>query len=289
VKLTLPTPLAPAHAYRMPSRTWFLTGASRGLGALWADAVLAHGDNLTATARDAAALRPLAEKYGDRVLPLALDVTDRAAVDAAVQAAEHRFGAVDILVNNAGHMLVGAVEEVGADQARAQMDVNYFGALWTTRAVLPGMRERRRGRIMQVSSLGGLVAYPALGIYQASKWALEAMSQSLAAEVAAYDIHVTLIEPVMFPTGLTQSSPQAPVRPEYAHARQALYAGSAASGLVAGNPAATGDALLALADTPEPPLRVLFGTGGLEAVRTEYAARLAGLEQWDHLARLAQG
>ncbi|GIH16953.1 SDR family NAD(P)-dependent oxidoreductase [Rugosimonospora africana] len=269
--------------------TWFLTGASRGLGAYWAEAILERGDNLAATARDAATLNPLTDRYGERVLALELDVTDRAAVDAAVNRVEQRFGGIDLLVNNAGHMLVGAVEEVSADQARAQMDVNYFGALWTTRAVLPGMRRRRRGRIMQVSSLGGLVAYPALGIYQASKWALEAMSQALAAEVAAYDIHVTLIEPIIFPTGLAAASPQATPNPAYAHAREALYAGSASSGFTPGDPAATAQAILALADTPNPPLRVLFGTNGLDALRTEYAGRLAGLEKWDHLSRLAQG
>jgi NADP-dependent 3-hydroxy acid dehydrogenase YdfG len=265
--------------------TWFLTGASRGLGAHWAEAILDRGDNLAATARDAASLKPLTDRYGDRVLALSLDVTDNAAVDEA----ERRFGAIDVLVNNAGHMLVGAVEEVGADQARAQMDVNYFGALWTTRAVLPGMRRRRRGRIMQVSSLGGLVAYPALGIYQASKWALEAMSEALSAEVAAYDIHVTLIEPIMFPTGLAAASPQATPHPAYTHAHQALYAGAAGSGFTPGDPAATGRAILALADAPNPPLRVLFGANGLDALRAEYAARLAGLERWDHISRLAQG
>lgn len=194
-----------------------------------------------------------------------------------------------MLVNNAGHMLVGAVEEVEEGQARTQMDVNYFGALSATRAVLPGMRERRAGRILQVSSFGGLVAYPALGIYQATKWALEAMSDSLAAEVAAYGIHVTLIVPLMYPTGLAAASPQVPQDPAYAHARQSLYAGAEAGGFTPGDPAATAEGLLAIVDAPEPPLRVLFGTGGLEALRTEYAGRLAGLEQWDHVARLAQG
>jgi NAD(P)-dependent dehydrogenase (short-subunit alcohol dehydrogenase family) len=169
------------------------------------------------------------------------------------------------------------------------MDVNYFGALWTSRAVLPGMRRRRSGRILQVSSIGGLVAYPALGICQASKWALEAMSQSLAAEVAAYDIHVTLIEPIMFPTELATASPQSTPDPAYAHAREALYAGAAGSGFVPGDPAAAARAVLALADAPNPPLRVLFGINGLDALRTEYAARLAGLEEWDHISRLAQG
>ncbi|MET9002708.1 SDR family NAD(P)-dependent oxidoreductase [Amycolatopsis sp. NPDC004169] len=151
------------------ARTWFITGASRGLGALWTEAILEHGDRVAATARDTDALEPLASRYADRLLPLPLDVTDQAAVDTAVGTAQQRFGGIDVLVNNAGHMLTGAVEEVTAEQARAQMDVNYFGALWTTRAVLPGMRERRSGRILQVSSIGGLVAYPALGIYQAWK------------------------------------------------------------------------------------------------------------------------
>ncbi|MEV6288596.1 SDR family NAD(P)-dependent oxidoreductase [Kribbella sp. NPDC051770] len=271
------------------SRTWFLTGASRGLGAIWAEAILARGDQLAATARDRAALAPLAERYGARFLPLELDVRDAAAVRDAVRSAEAAFGGIDVLVNNAGHMLVGAVEEATEDQARAQMDVNYFGALWTTRAVLPGMRERRSGHILQVTSLGGLVAYPALGLYHATKWALEAMSQSLAAEVAAHGIHVTLIEPVMFPTGLASSSPQTEADPAYTHARQSLYSGAQATGLTPGDPTATAEALFAITDTPEPPLRALFGTGGLEAVRTEYAGRLASLEQWDHVARLAQG
>ncbi|WP_211192134.1 SDR family NAD(P)-dependent oxidoreductase [Actinoplanes sp. TBRC 11911] len=269
--------------------TWFLTGASRGLGAYWAKAILERGDNLAAAARHTETLKPLIDRYGDRVLGLELDVTDRAAVDAAVQETEQRFGGIDLLVNSAGHMLIGAVEEATPEQARAQMDVNYFGSLWTTQAVLPGMRERRNGRIMQVSSLGGLIAYPTMGIYQASKWALEAMSQSLAAEVAAYDIHVTLIEPIAFPTGLFEASPQVTPMPEYTHAREALRTNSASAGFTPGDPAATAEALLALADAPNPPLRVLFGIKGLEEMRVEYAGRLAGLEEWDHISRLAQG
>lgn len=270
-------------------RTWFITGASRGLGALWAEAVLARGERVAATARDAGTLRPLVDRYGDRAQALELDVTDTAAVNDAVRTAEKHFGGIDILVNNAGHMLTGAVEEVTEEHARAQMDVNFFGALWTTRAVLPGMRQRGSGRILQVSSLGGLLAFPTMGIYQASKWALEAMSQSLAAEVAGHGIHVTLIEPLMFPTGLAAASPRSRQDPAYAPVREALEAGMRDSDFRPGNPAATADALLALADLPEPPLRVLFGAGGLPVVRAEYQARLASLEQWDDLARLAQG
>ncbi|MFF3559682.1 SDR family NAD(P)-dependent oxidoreductase [Streptomyces sp. NPDC002574] len=268
-------------------RTWFLTGASRGLGAEWARAVLERGDRLAATARDAASLKPLVDAHGDQVLPLGFDVADAAAVREAVAAAEAHFGGIDVLVNNAGHMLVGAVEEVTDQQARGQMDTNFFGALWTTRAVLPGMRARGGGRILQVSSLGGVVAYPSLGLYHASKWALEAVSQSLAAEVAAYDIHVTLIEPIVFHTGLMTSSPQAREDDAYTHARHALFAGAAH--IVPGDVAASGRAVLELADAAEPPLRVLFGIGGLDEVREEYASRLDGWQKWDGLSRAAHG
>ncbi|GHH88734.1 short-chain dehydrogenase/reductase [Streptomyces sulfonofaciens] len=270
-------------------RTWFLTGASRGLGAQWADAILAHGDRLVAAARTTDALQPLVDRYGDRVLPLGLDVTDDGAVHDAVHHAEQHFGAIDILVNNAGQMVIGAVEEVTDDLARSQMDVNFFGALSATRAVLPAMRQRRSGRIIQVSSFGGVVANPTLGIYQASKWALEAVSQSLAAEVAEYNIHVTLVEPLTFPTGLSTTNRQPAQDPAYDHARQALFAGFTGTDIAPGDPAATANALLALADAPEPPLRVLFGTGGLGLLRQEYAARLALWEKGEHLARMAQG
>jgi NAD(P)-dependent dehydrogenase (short-subunit alcohol dehydrogenase family) len=235
------------------------------------------------------AVRPLAEAYGDRVLPLGLDVTDTAAAGAAVARAEEHFGGIDVLVNNAGHMLVGAVEEATDAQVREQMEVNYFGALWTTRAVLPGMRERGRGHVMQVTSLGGVVAYPALGLYHASKWALEAVSESLAGEVAPFGIHVTMIEPIMFPTGLATQSPQTTPHPAYGHARELLYSESAAHDLEVGRPESTGDALLALADLAEPPLRVLFGINGVEAVRREYDKRLATWEAGQDLSRLAHG
>jgi NADP-dependent 3-hydroxy acid dehydrogenase YdfG len=270
-------------------KTWFLTGASRGLGRIWAEAILERGDRVAATSRDAGRLAPLVERYGDRVLPLGLDVADAAAAREAILVAERHFGTLDVLVNNAGHMLVGALEEATEAQIRDQFDTNLFGALWTTRAALPGMRKRGHGRIIQVSSIGGLLAYPALGIYQASKWALEAASEALAAEVAPHGIQVTLVEPVMFPTGLAASSPQTVPDLTYDAARQALYAASAASGLTAGDPEATAAALLEVADTPDPPVRVIYGAGGVDAVRREYANRLEDLERWGGLSVSAQG
>ncbi|GAA4567290.1 SDR family NAD(P)-dependent oxidoreductase [Planotetraspora kaengkrachanensis] len=267
-------------------KTWFITGASRGLGAQWAEAALSRGDRVAAAARSAGTLDSLAENYGDLALPLELDVTDEAAVHRAVAAAEERFGGIDILVNNAGQAVMGAVEEVTAAQAREQMEVNYFGAFYTSQAVVPHMRNRRSGRIIQISSMGGVVALPTMGTYHATKWALEALSQALAAEVAEYGVHVTLVEPLMFPSELGNMAPQ---MPEYDHARALVMAGFEDTGIAPGDPAAAGRAMLTLADDPNPPLRTLFGANGLPLIRPEYARRIALWEEWDHLAQLAQG
>jgi NAD(P)-dependent dehydrogenase (short-subunit alcohol dehydrogenase family) len=269
--------------------TWFITGASRGLGSHWVKAVLDRGDQVAATSRHASSLEPLIAEYGDRVLPLEFDIADSDAVKRAVRAAEDRFGGIDVLVNNAGHALIGAVEEVSEEQARTQYEVNFFGPLWTTRAVLPGMRARGRGRIIQVSSYGGLVSYPTMGLYHSSKWALEAMSQALASEIAGQGIHVTLVEPLTFATDLGSRAPAVKPMPEYEPVRQALVAGAKDSPFVTGDPASTSAALLEIVDAPHPPLRVLFGANGIEPLRAEYDNRLAEFEKWDHVARLAQG
>jgi hypothetical protein len=166
------------------STTWFITGASRGFGREWATAALERGDSVAATARDTATLDDLVQRFGDAVLPLQLDVTDREADIAAVHRAHDTFGRLDVVVNNAGYGLFGMVEEVSEAEVRAQFDANVFGALWITQAALPLMRAQGSGHVLQVSSVGGIVALPNLGIYNASKWALEAFSQSLAAEVA---------------------------------------------------------------------------------------------------------
>ena len=267
-------------------KTWFITGASRGLGAHWADAALTRGDRVAVTARSLASLDDLVQRHGDLVLPLSLDVTDEEAVHRAINTAEETFGGIDILVNNAGQAVMGAVEEITSAQARAQMEVNYFGALYATQAVLPRMRARHSGRIIQISSMGGVVALPTMGSYHATKWALEALSQALAGEVAEHGIHVTLVEPLTFPSELGSAAPQLP---EYDHARAAVMAGFAGTGIAPGDPAAAGRALLALADAENPPLRVLFGANGLALIRPEFDRRLALWEEWDHLAQLSQG
>ncbi len=272
----------------MASKVWFITGTSKGFGRIWAEAALARGDRVAATARDLKTLEPLAARYGDRVATLTLDVTDRAAVNAKVAEARERFGRIDIAVNNAGYGLFGAIEEVSEAQARAQIETNLFGALWVTQAVLPVMRAQSSGHILQISSIGGVNAFPTIGLYHASKWALEGFSQSLAAEVAAFGIKVTLIEPAGYATewGGPSAVRAAPL-PVYEGAHAAIA--SWRSSNVPGDPEATGPAILKVVDAPEPPLRVFFGTAGLPMTRTEYAKRIETWEKWNDVAVQSQG
>src|SRR4051794_36528281 len=200
----------------MTQKVWFITGASRGFGREWTIAALERGDSVAATARDTSTLDDLVEKYGDRLLPLQLDVTDRAADFAAVAQAQERFGRLDVVVNNAGYGHFGFVEELSESDARDQLETNYFGALWVTQAALPFLRAQGSGHILQVSSIGGISAFPNIGIYNASKWALEGFSQALAQEGADFGIHVTLIEPGGFDTDWGGASAKhAPPNPAY--------------------------------------------------------------------------
>ncbi len=190
----------------MTEKVWFITGTSRGFGREWAIAALERGDRVAATARDTATLADLAEKYRDALLPIALDVTDRDADFAAVKQAHDRFGRLDIVVNNAGYGHFGFIEELSEQEARDQIETNVFGPLWVTQAALPFLRAQRSGHIIQVSSIGGITAFQNVGIYHASKWALEGFSQALAQEVESFGIHVTLIEPGGFSTDWAGSS-----------------------------------------------------------------------------------
>src|ERR1700761_9106053 len=182
------------------SKTIFITGASRGFGKLWAEALLQLGDKVVATARNLSALDDLVAKYGDNILALQLDVNDREADFEAVSKATAHFGGIDALINNAGYGLFGAIEETTEKEAREQMETNFFGLLWLSQAVLPVMRKQGHGHIIQLSSVLGLVTLPVLGLYNASKFAVEGLSETLAAEVKAFGINVSLIEPNGFST-----------------------------------------------------------------------------------------
>jgi NAD(P)-dependent dehydrogenase (short-subunit alcohol dehydrogenase family) len=243
----------------MAGKTWFITGASRGFGREWAMAALDRGDQVVATARDVASLDDLAARYGDAILPLGLDVTDRDADFAAVKLAHDYFGRLDVTVYNAGCGQFGMVEEISEAEIRAQMETNLLGALWVTQAALPYLREQGSGHIVQVSSIGGISAFPNTGAYHASQWALEGLTQSLAAEVAGFGVKVTLI----VPTGYTMNWAGSPARhatelPAYDPAR-VQAARARARRFAPGGPAATREAVLKLVDSPNPPLRLFLG------------------------------
>jgi NAD(P)-dependent dehydrogenase (short-subunit alcohol dehydrogenase family) len=270
------------------SKVWFITGTSKGFGRVWAEAALARGDRVAATARDVATLEPLVRRYGDLIATIALDVTDKAAIAAAVAETIARFGRIDVAVNNAGYGLFGAIEEVSEAEARAQIETNLFGALWVTQAVLPQMREQGSGHIIQVSSIGGVNAFPTIGLYHASKWGLEGFSQALAAEVRGFGIKVTIVEPGGFATEWGgPSAKRATPLPAYDAARAAIA--KFRSGNTPGDPDATGPAILKVVDAAEPPLRIFFGAGGLPLTRAEYARRIETWEAWNDVALEAQG
>ncbi|WP_336087357.1 oxidoreductase [Nocardia sp. SSK8] len=269
------------------SKVWFITGTSRGFGRRFAEAALSRGDRVAATARSAAALEPLVTEYGNAVLPLTLDVTDRAAVHTAVAHAHEAFGRLDIVVNNAGYGLFGAVEELSEAQIRDQFETNLFGALWVTQAVLPILRTQRAGHIVQMSSVAGIVALPGLGGYHASKWALEGLSESLAKEVAPFGIHVTLVEPGGFATDWSgDSAVRAAPLPAYDEVRDIAHGRANAA---PGDPRSAGEALLRIVDAEHPPLRTFFGTSPAHYVPMVYAERIDTWRDWSEVAELAQG
>ncbi|MCZ4562675.1 SDR family oxidoreductase [Rhodococcus sp. IEGM 1401] len=274
----------------MAAKTWFITGTSKGFGREWAIAALERGDRVAATARNTDTLKDLVEQYGDAILPIELDVNDRAADFAAVQQAHERFGSLDIVINNAGYGQFGMIEELSEEDARAQIETNVFGALWVTQAALPFMRAQGSGHILQVSSIGGISAFPNVGAYHASKWALEGFSQALAQEVEDFGIHVTLIEPGGFSTDWSGPSAKKstdiaaydPIRDKATKLRSARQA-------TPGDPSATRSALLKIVDAEKPPLRVFFGEAPLEIATKDYESRLASWREWQPVAVEAHG
>ncbi|MFG2725656.1 SDR family oxidoreductase [Streptomyces canus] len=270
------------------SKIWFITGSSRGFGRQFVEAALERGDKVAATARDTDSLKDLLAAYGEAILPLRLDVTDKAAATDAVQRAHDHFGRLDVVVNNAGYGLFGSVEELTEQQVRDQMETNFFGALWVTQAAVPLLREQGSGHIVQISTVGGVVAFPTLGGYNASKWALEGLTEALAQEVAGFGIKVTLVEPGGFATDWAGSSAVfAEQLPVYDELRAAVAAGW--SQMPVGDPTASGAALLKIVDADNPPLRVFFGTAPLHLVPPVYAERLKTWEEWAAVSAESEG
>ncbi|RFZ90627.1 SDR family NAD(P)-dependent oxidoreductase [Mucilaginibacter conchicola] len=270
------------------AKTIFITGASRGFGKLWAEAFLKRGDNVVATARDTNTLNDLTAAYGDKILALQLDVNNRADVFAAIEKATQKFGSIDTLINNAGYGLFGAIEETTEAEARAQIETNVFGLLWVTQAVLPVMRKQGHGHIIQLSSVVGVATLPILGVYNASKFAVEGLSETLATEVKGFGINVTILEPNGFATDWAGASAASTTPMDvYQPVRDAFQAGLTDD--IFGVPEATTDAVLKLVDAENPPLRLFLGKIALPWVKQVYADRLATWEEWNDVSVAAHG
>jgi NAD(P)-dependent dehydrogenase (short-subunit alcohol dehydrogenase family) len=240
------------------SKTWFITGTSRGFGREWAIAALDRGDRVAGTARDTSSMDDLVERYGD----------------AAVKQAHDHFGSLDIVVNNAGYGQFGMVEELSESDLRYQMEVNLFGLMWITQAALPLLRAQGSGHIIQVTSIGGISAFPGIGAYHASKWAVEGITQAMAQEVAPFGIDVTLVEPGGFSTDWGGDSAKHADESD-AYAEQHEASRSRRGSATPGDPVASAKAILKVVDAEKPPLRVFFGAAPLSIAEADYERRLA--------------
>jgi NAD(P)-dependent dehydrogenase (short-subunit alcohol dehydrogenase family) len=272
----------------MGTRTWLITGVSTGLGRALAEEVLAQGATVIGTVRKPEDLARFATLAPGRAIGLALDVTDREAVRTALPAAIEAQAGIDVLVNNAGYALTGAFEEVSDQEFAHQMDTNFYGAAWVIAAALPGLRKRGGGRVINITSQSGVIGYPGLSIYSASKFALEGLSESLRAELAPFGISVTIVEPGGFRTdwagrSLIQASGS---RPDYAQATErASRAYARMHGHQPGDPALAARALIELADSDDPPLRLVLGSAAVTAITKALTARIEEIERWAELSR----
>ena len=273
----------------MNKKVWFVTGSSRGFGRVWVEAALKRGDKVAATARTLKSIADLQDRFGDDVLPLELDVTNAAQVQQVVRQAHAHFGRLDVVLNNAGYPLVGMVEEAGEAEVKAVFDTNYFGTLRVIQAALPFLRQQGSGHLIGVSSTLGIVSMPLIGFYCATKWAVEALHDSLAQEIKPFGINVTLIEPGAYATdfGSPTSLKIAPGLDAYADLRKEIVA--RLSTMEKGDPLATAEAVLQLVDAENPPLRFMLGDKNLPMARAAYADRLATWETWAAVSNAAQG
>jgi len=271
------------------SKVILITGASRGFGKIWTEAFLKRGDKVAATVRNLESLKDLKSQYSDQLLPVQLDVNNREASFAAVKEVAAHFGRIDVLINNAGYGLFGAIEETSEAEARSQMETNFFGVLWLSQAVLPVMRAQQSGHIIQVSSFLGLITLPVLGIYNASKFAVEGLSETLASELKDFGIHVTLVEPNGYTTDWAGASAvQTTSIDAYNPVKQGFQEASSAPDIF-GDPQATAGPILDLIDNSNPPLRVLFGKFAYAAVTQAYKERLSTFETWKSVSEAAHG
>ncbi|MDU4697816.1 MAG: oxidoreductase [Paenibacillus sp.] len=268
------------------SKVWLITGSSRGFGRSLAEAVLANGDRLIATARKPEQLAALTERYGDRVRTVTLDVTNQEQVKAAVESAIQAFGRLDVLVNNAGYGNIASIEETSPEDFRAQFETNFWGVVYVTKAALPFLREQGSGHILQFSSVGGRIGSPGLGPYQAAKWAVEGFSEVLAKEVAPLGIKVTIIEPGGFRTDWAGASmSHIEPREEYRDTvGLMLERVRQSSGKQKGDPTKAAQAIIAIVAEKNSPLRLLLGSDAVQMALDADQRRLAETERWAELS-----
>ena len=266
----------------MADRVWLITGASSGFGLAFAEHALSVGDRVVAGARRLQTLKPLVEQAPERVLAVELDVNDSFQIAVAVGAAMKRFGSIDVLVNNAGYGIVGAVEETPENELRAQMETNFFGAVAMTRAVLPVMRAQRSGAIANISSMGGQMSFAGFSAYSASKFALEGMSEALAAEMKPFGVKVVIIEPGAFRTGFAGAAlKHMPEMEEYSETSGRIRAfAKGMDATQAGDPHKAAQALDRALQAEQTPLRLQLGEDAIGAVEEHAKALLADLETW---------
>jgi NAD(P)-dependent dehydrogenase (short-subunit alcohol dehydrogenase family) len=268
-------------------RVWLITGTSSGFGRVLAEAALAAGDTVVATARNTESLTGLVAAHPGRALPLRLDVTDPERIAAVVAEAVLWYGRIDVLVNNAGRGHVGAVEEATDAELRALMELHFFGPAALTRAVLPHMRARGSGAIVQVSSMGGRISFPGVGAYSASKHALEGLSTALAQEVAPHGIRTLIVEPGAFRTGLASASHSrsAPIEGYEETVGPFRAAFSESDGRQPGDPAKAAAVILAALEAEEPPLRLVLGADAVDAIGETLQSQTAELRAWESVSR----
>ena len=262
---------------------WFITGCSTGIGREIARAALEAGHSVVVTARRVESVADFTDEYGDRAVTVVLDVTDKEQIATAVRTATDAFGGIDVLVNNAGNGYLAAIEEGEDDQVRKLFDVNYFGVVDMIKAVLPGMRARGSGHIVNISSMTGLVANPPNGYYSSTKFALEALTEALAQEVKPFGIKVTAIEPGAFRTDWAARSMWESATPigdydDTVGSRKTMIKEFANH--LPGDPRKAADAVLMVTGLDDPPLRLLLGRDVLKAVRDKLAAFSASIDEW---------
>jgi len=268
-------------------KTILISGASKGFGRIWAEAFLAKGYQVAATARNIDTLANLKSQYGDALLPVTLDVNNRADSFAVVEKVQQHFGKIDILINNAGYALNGAVEEASEKEARAQFETNFFGTLWLTQAVLPIMRNQKSGHIIQVSSILGIATLPIIGLYNASKFAVEGLTETLAQEVKQFGINVTLLEPNGYATDIWGYTFNSESIDAYDGIKKALAEGHDPDTF--GKTSATVPAILKLVEAENPPLRLFLGKVALPFAKQTYEQKLKTWEEWADVSVAAHG